>query len=404
MSTFSAGGKVFVTNLFWQTVGGAARGAAAARAQARKLPLEIGTPTNIVVRRTSPPQFGVSFSDAQGVRPGQFAAAAVLADALGGTWAGLFDVPNGWYLVACRRGFVDPDTDRLFARHDADAARRVLQDVMVEGKTKTIYAPASLNVPGTKDFPIDKLLAQQARGLKGMMSRQRLAPLDTRIALRQKLLRLAPFAAAPLALALLARPAWVAVDQRLHPPPPPPLQLPPPWEGMPAAAPFISQCVGGVLSYPQLPGARLKSAQCRGDKILFHYTPYTPLTLPLVLGERAVPRCQLTASDKADLQFSCDLDPTPKIGRQTPVARDAAARRMWESFGLLGGGVELSAPHPVINPAGGLSAIEMTVKARGSAPPDMLLHAIADLQTLSVSTVEFATPNTWYIEGVLYAR
>ncbi len=410
MSTIRVGPTLFATNLFWQLTSGPAASAAAARRQAAKLPPEIGTFGHIVVRRTVPRQYGVSSVNNADHRSGMMSAAAALADILEGNWAGLFDVAEGWYFVVCKRGIIHPDSDRLFFRGERELARRALEAALQDDKITAAYAPDDMNIGRASERCAAPLLAKAGRKMSRFFGVNRLAPLDQRAATLRQVMKAVPWVAAGVAALALGPPARELVDLWLTPPSlPGPLRVADPWEDQPPAHAVLRSCVRALLTYPELPGAAMKGAECRPDAVIYHYTPFLRVALPLIRGERAAPGCRLHPDTGSSLLLDCPLAAPARMGRQAALTEEVGGQRLWDAFGALGAalalGPALAIPprdpqHPEPGPRGRM----ITVSAKLDLPPDAVAQAAVAIPAFTVAVVTYTAPNLWSFEGTLYVQ
>ncbi len=153
------GRKKYAVNLYWQPspagrVSLAAREAASQPGQmADFYAVRPGTGAGRV------PQFGLGQKEF-GHKPGLPTGAASLAEDQPGSWAGVFKVPEGWWLVVSRDDLIAPDGDILFA--DENEAKVRLQDeVRLEGLQR-IYAPDNWGIAGSDPIPLTLLLQGRA--------------------------------------------------------------------------------------------------------------------------------------------------------------------------------------------------------------------------------------------------
>jgi len=101
------------------------------------------------------PQIGLGFK-AQGHRAGMPSLAAHVAMAKGGSWIGLFEVPEGYYLVAVRDEGILSECDLFF--NDADAARDTFERFQNQSDWTEAIAPEDFGIPGTTPGKIEDLL------------------------------------------------------------------------------------------------------------------------------------------------------------------------------------------------------------------------------------------------------
>ncbi len=410
MNTIRVGSAIFATNLFWQLTSGPGASAAAARRQAAKLPREIGVFGNIVVRRTLPRQYGVSSVNNAEHRVGMLSAAAVLADCIEGNWAGIFEVAEGWYFVACKRGIIHPDSDRLFPRGDRELARRELEAVLQDDKIGTIYAPAELNLAKASERLIAPLLAKAGRKMPRFSAANRLSPFDQRVATLRLVMKMVPWAAASFGSLAVGPLLWEALDLWLTPPSlPKVVRVADPWEELPAANTVLQNCVYAMLTYPELPGASMKAAECRHNAVTYHYAPYVSVALPLIRSEKATPGCQLRPENGSRFHLDCPMATPRKMGRQTALPEELASQRLWDIFGSTGAALTLGpaaglVPKDPAHPEAGPRGKSIAVSAKLGLPPDAMAEAATAIPAFTLAAVTYTAPNLWTFEGTLYVQ
>ncbi len=409
MNIIRNGRHPLATNLFWQRVVGAGGVGAAARAQARKLPPQLGRVEHIVVRRKAR-QYGVSTTTNSEHKPGMYSAAAVLADAIAGSWAGIFDVPEGWYFLVCRQGHIHPETDKLFARAEKDQVRRLLEGALQDEKITAAYAPAEFNLAKTTERRIEPIFAKVGRDWRRFATTNRLAPLDQKAAAARMVMKGLPLGLGSALLIGGAPYAWEWIDEWLNPPPPRTvIHAPNPWEALPQGAEGLLHCVPALLSFPQLPGANLKKAECHRDVVVYHYVTYLDIAPALIASEKARPGCRLGPDGGKGLALQCHISAERRMGRQRLLSEQVAVDRLWRLIGATGATLQLGRPArlPLQNPAHpeqGPHGKSLPVTARMPFPPDVLASALAGLPAFTVSGVTYTTPSQWSIEGTVYVE
>lgn len=100
-------------------------------------------------------QYGLGLTSL-GHKAGMPVAGGCLANAVPGSYAGAFRVPEGVWFVVVRDDLVDSDGDILFVS-EQEAQLRLEQEIARGGLTK-VYAPAEWSVDGSEDMPIGSLL------------------------------------------------------------------------------------------------------------------------------------------------------------------------------------------------------------------------------------------------------
>ena len=142
----TVGRKKYAVNLYWQPspsgrVSQAAREAASQPGQMADF--YAARPGNA---RGRVPQFGLGQKE-YGHKVGQPTGAASLAEDQPGSWAGVFRVPEGWWLVVLRDDLIAPDGDTLFS-NEQEARARLFEEINLGGLQR-IYAPSHWNIGGS---------------------------------------------------------------------------------------------------------------------------------------------------------------------------------------------------------------------------------------------------------------
>lgn len=150
------GGVKYATGLYWQPT--ASGSIARAAREAAKQP---GQPVEFYAAREGVKgiriaQFGLGAAD-MGHKINMPSIAASLANQQPGSWAGAFQVEQGFVVITVRDDLIDPEGDELF-EDEAEAMSR-LDEEITRGGLQKIYAPEGWAVPGADDAHISVLLS-----------------------------------------------------------------------------------------------------------------------------------------------------------------------------------------------------------------------------------------------------
>ncbi len=104
------------------------------------------------------PQFGLGLISA-GHKAGMAAFAGCLANQLGGSWAGGFQMRDGIAVIVVRDDLILPDGDLFF--EDENEARERLMQEMAFGGLQRIYAPDNWSIPTADNMPLSLLLNER---------------------------------------------------------------------------------------------------------------------------------------------------------------------------------------------------------------------------------------------------
>ncbi|HIJ63784.1 MAG TPA: type 4b pilus protein PilO2 [Rhodospirillaceae bacterium] len=407
MTTIVIGKRHLAVGLFWQV--GAAR---ATEARQRALALAEQQRTNtapsidfLCLRATCPVQYGVSGLE-DGHRPGMTAAAAALADALPGSWAGIFAVAEGWYYVETRRGFIAPTGDRLFPIVDKVAASAMVRKAAADGRFDKIYAPAGFDIANAEDRPLSDIITAPRLSLFAANRLRSLSPLT---AARRPVLTWkigAPICAAIVGLFY----AWYAyIDWSSTEPLKPALIAV--WESAPAAAPTALACTTGILSYPTLPGYAFRHAECGSAGVSYHYEGYARQSKRLYAETTPPDGCRLTLLENGDLTAACPIARSSRLGRQARLTADEARRAIWRRMSGLGLEIKVSAASEQPSPPPGAEDQQppaalpiLKVDLTGNLPPADLAADFAQLPAMTIESIGFVAPRSWTIKGKLYVQ
>ncbi|PKU21397.1 type 4b pilus protein PilO2 [Telmatospirillum siberiense] len=404
MSTIALGSTLLATGLFWQTGGS---GAAEAKQRARKLAeaslgsaseggANRGVWTFICIRDTTPSQFGLS-DDTLNHKPGMASAAAILADAIPGSWAGIFAVPEGWYYAETRRGYIQPDGDHLYPADRMDDARQAIEMALREGRCETFFAPADFGIANAEEKKFSDIAHLPRRSF---LAPNRLQPLAGKFPIRWQ------YAAAVALFGGCATAAWQLWPQ-VFSPPAPAVQMTMPWESRQSGISVIQQCGTAILSYPDLPGFGFRHAECQEGRVSYTYAPFAQSAMRWLMLMAPPKDCTVRADTGKEAVATCALPAgAPRIGRLKPLNQDEARRAIWQATGGLGLEVKLSLtpPPPPSNgpPPSPFRVMDLTVS--GPLPPVDLIRGLMTVPTLTVETMSFTTPRSWSLKGRVYVR
>ena len=154
-NVITVGASKYGVGLFWQPSPDAN-----VRAAARRAAKQPGYQSDLYVVRPATrarpvSQYGLGHSSF-GHKAGMAAAAGCLANAMPGSYAGAFRIPEGVWFVVVRDDLVDADGDILFT-NEQEAQLRLEQEMARGGLTK-IYAPAEWSVEVAEDASLTSLL------------------------------------------------------------------------------------------------------------------------------------------------------------------------------------------------------------------------------------------------------
>lgn len=262
--TVAVNGRSYAVGLIWE---GVVANEGSAVEQARRSGRAQGA--DLFCVRKDRGQYGLG-SRALGHKERMPPLAAALADAIDGSWVGIFETEGGYYFGAARDDQVLADCDRLIA--DRQEAVDAFSELFLGygSSWKQAFAPADWGMEDTSPFGLDEALA-------GTSPSARLTTVDrTGKILRLGLLLAAMTAAlvgyrmyeARLAEAEALRAAEEAARQaigREAPPPPPPM----PWEGKPQGVPTLVACADAVMAARvEAPGWKPVSLACEGGAVV----------------------------------------------------------------------------------------------------------------------------------------
>lgn len=410
--TVKVGARKYAFGLFWQT----ASSAKTVRAEARALAQRAGIDADLYVARVEPePQFGLG-RRADGLERGAYAAAAVAASAIGGSWLGVFRVGSGYWNIAVRDDIILPESDRW--SDDEEVARKHFIDQLELGGWHKIFVPHSDWIAGAEELAIEDLLSASSgprlTDVAPLAGRTRLIGLGTALA---------------LALAAAGYSLWQYTAVEEAPPIPPEAIKPvvyetPPWWLQPKPGPLLDACIGRILDAPAIvPGFAFSKAECRlaGAKpdavVTFLRKAGTAEWFNAWFERNPVDaRVSVNTAGTGTLLFALPSDLAQRRGEE-PIHRASDIERAF--VGLAQGAnvkIALGQPRPPTPPAGQSSR---TWRPPPYAPmaftietdiPQPWVDVIARIPGLVLAQVEMKAdpqnPQTlnWSLKGDIYVR
>lgn len=401
MTTIGFDNTVLATGLFWHS-------GAKNNKQARQRALDLVKPTAgakgaggdfLCVRSTSPVQFGIS-NIKDGHQPGMTAAAAALADALPGSWAGVFAVAEGWYFVQTGLGFVAPRGDRLYRPEERDLAL----DALVKAKkvVDSIYAPKTFSIENAEERLIDEII--DLPGKFALLPPNRLRPLRAPTTLRQ--LRITRKQLLIGLAAALAGTGTAAVTILYNRAPPPP-GIEPVWETARAPADMAQTCTHTLLAYPAVAGYRLQKAACSARSVTFSYKGWGREYRYLSADAPAPAGCGQQFADSGELTVTCAMSFGQALGRQMLTRGDDAKRLIYKHLAGLGLDVRIIPATEQQTPQPGQTVPPITVPilkidVDGKYVPEILSADLAAMPGMTIDSITFTPPAQWHLQGKLY--
>ena len=403
MTAISPGGMLLATGILWYS-------GAKNEKEARKRALDL-TPTAgakgavrdfLCIRSTTPVQFGIS-NVKDGHQVGMTSAAAALADALPGSWAGLFAVPEGWYFVRTTLGIIAPRGDRVFRPEQKDQAIAAL--LQAKDGVDAIYAPAEFQIKDAHERLIEEIVAPAGKYTLFAPNKLRAlkAPTDLR-----KVKQVRPTKRhGRIALAGVALVAAVAFGiDTFFPGDKAPVAGPPIWETARAAAEVTQTCTDALLAHPVIAGYKLHDASCTPHGATFNYKGwgreyrYLNAELPAPAG------CTQTKADNGDIAVTCPIAAGRAQGRQN-VGRDEDAKRLiYRHLSGLGLNVTYAPRTDQIKPVkdGGdiVYVPYFVVDMDGKFVPDTLVPDLTAMPAMTIETITYTPPANWHLKGKLY--
>lgn len=290
-------GTGFVTGLFWQPLSSPRDYMAEVRGMAKAHGWD-----SVTIRKGRRIQAGFG-SRAAGVSKGVYSLGAVLAKALGETWAGAFDLDDGrTYVCALKDNLIVPGFDCVVATGEAAAAKLAEAMAVVAPPEAQRYAPPALGLQGYRSIELSGLLdakrlardcqvrpvrievtkaewtaiaAVAALVLAGLVGAQQYQAHKQRelVAERIRVDQENRAKAATLATTAAQEHAGARVpDAATTLPAPAPERSPHPWANMPAAADFASACEQATATVPlSVGGWVLEAATCDRSGVSIAY-------------------------------------------------------------------------------------------------------------------------------------
>lgn len=154
-------GRKYAAGLFWQP-----SPSKAVAKSAREAAMQPGQEADFFSVRPATksgrvPQFGLGLLRA-GHKMGMPSVACSLGNAVLGSWAGAFKVPEGVVVVTVRDDLITPDGDEFYT-DEAEAMAKLEQDIALGGLDR-IFAPANWNIPNSDESPITFVIGGRADG------------------------------------------------------------------------------------------------------------------------------------------------------------------------------------------------------------------------------------------------
>lgn len=260
------GKKDYAVGLIWNEVEDPANAVSEARNKAAKSSFSADF---FCIQQGGTPQFGLG-SKSQKHRAGMPSLAAHCALSKGGTWLGLFEVKDGYYLIGITNDAILSECDRFFeSEEDARSTFEYFQNL---NEWSEIYAPKAMAIPGASTTELEVLLdgkptvkLQEARRsqiyIKALLAFAGLGGLivgGMLYADRLEELRLAEEAA------IFAQQTKDKIVPKAEEPPPPP----PPWTNQLVGSHVIDGCVAEIYQFPtDIPGWNVSNLQCKGSNV-----------------------------------------------------------------------------------------------------------------------------------------
>lgn len=256
--------RPYAVDLTWNEVEN--KGAAAA--EARETAARPGIEADLYCMRSDRSQYGLGYKANHHLK-NMLSLAGQLADNRGGSWLGVYEVPEGHYVVAVRENLVLPNTDRVIV--DEMELRTLIDDVMpLIDEGSEIHAPDALRIPGTTEVALEDIV-----GTKG----PRLVETNRVGALTKWLFVGLLIAVLLFGLTLWMQHQaeldrareWAAEQARLESLRPQQEQIiipPMPWEGRALAGPWIETCTRELAkAVLVVPGWRVGGLSCEGASV-----------------------------------------------------------------------------------------------------------------------------------------
>ena len=254
-------GQQFAVGLLWNNFENKASAVADARAVAAKPNIDC----DLFTVRQGASQYGLG-RKSDGQAKNMISLAGALADNRGGNWLGVFDVADGYYIIAVRDDDIYPETDKFYT--DEFDAKSRFEELLSMAEWGEIFAPASFDIGGAAELSLEASVAK-VRG-------PRLQDTD-RIGGMTKWL-----AFGVVAIAIIGGGAWffqnqadqdwqrqmeqIANEANAVVNPREEIVVPPmPWEGQPSAVAYLEACQAALKkAVMTVPGWNTVGLACEG--------------------------------------------------------------------------------------------------------------------------------------------
>jgi hypothetical protein len=321
---------------------------------------------------------------------GAVSLAGLLADGVGGSFAGVFKLPEGYYFVEVHAGAVGSGRtgDRLFSLDERETVFRLIDKVANESHM-AIYAPEDF---GVKDAQPGELFALLSRIQKSRYLANALRP----VLVRRSGVKLAVAAGlATLTLIggvyLLVAPKQTGVAVQAEKAT---------WKGEIAAGDGIMACSVAFYNRPELAGFMTENMSCNGREMRLTVREKTPValnlfTLPAQCASYDVAKGSLilhcTVSDSAVLD-----DGPASFERR--ITKTEADHRLLALFRSLGYAVTLSSDQAI-----GSKAIMAEIT--GILPPLTTIAVFRQFPMMALENLAFVPDkNVWTVKVKLFVR
>lgn len=257
-------GQSFAIGVFWNNF----ENRQTAVKEAREMAAKPNVDGDLFCVRASGSQYGIGRKD-NGHANNMVALAGALADQRGGNWIGLFQVENGYYLLAVRDDDILAETDRFIL--DELEARGQFDELLLNSDWHAVFAPEGFDVDNATTTPLEDMV-RKAKG-------PRLQPTDK----VGGMLRLA--IGGGVILALIVGGMWyfqtqgeAALQKQLEDmknqfnqsvSPEEVVEVPPaPWEGKPTGVSYLHACIGAMnRATMSIPGWNTDGIACDGNSV-----------------------------------------------------------------------------------------------------------------------------------------
>lgn len=273
------GKRDYAVGLIWNEVDDPVNAVSEARGKASKSSFNADY---FCIQQGGTPQFGLG-AKAQKHRSGMPSLAAHCAQSKGGSWLGIFEVRDGYYLIGITNDAILSECDRFFeSEDDAKVTFEYFQNM---ADWQELYAPKGMAIPGTSTTELEVLLDGKPTAKLQDVSRSR-SIIMLVLALigiggmivgvmfyMDKLEELAN----QQRLQDIADQAKSKITPEAEVPPPPP----PPWSSQFMGYHIIENCVKEVSQFPtDIPGWNVSELVCKGNNVAARIDR----TLPLPAG------------------------------------------------------------------------------------------------------------------------